>query len=96
MRAGVLLCWRPPPKTSSLKSEFFFESAFPQRTTAGYTPGFTNVPVASQAASWGSRPAFTQGFELGRAQTPFGWVPGPARYCDSKMPKNERKKRYRR
>src|SRR5580693_8027127 len=44
-------------RTSGLKSEFFFESEFPQRTTAGYTPGFEKIPWASRAASLGSRPA---------------------------------------
>ena len=63
-------------RTSGLKSEFFFESAFPQRTTAGYTPGFANIPWASRAASCGSRPIVTSSTSnWARAQTPFACVP---------------------
>ena len=59
-------------RTSGLKSEFFFESAFPHRTTAGYTPGVANIPLASRAASPGSRPAVTSSTSnWARAQTPL-------------------------
>src|ERR1700688_350217 len=33
-------------RTSALKSEFTLESAFPKRTTAGYTPGAAKMPLA--------------------------------------------------
>src|SRR5882672_2696388 len=35
-------------RTSALKSEFLFGSAFANRTMAGYTPGLAKIPLASR------------------------------------------------
>src|SRR5260370_18157864 len=59
-------------RTSGLKSEFTFGSAFPNRKVAGYTPGFEKIPFASRAASSESRPVATSNTSnSARAQTPF-------------------------
>src|SRR5712672_1949279 len=69
-------------RTSGLKSEFLFGSAFPNRTVAGYTPGFLKIPFASRAASRGCRPAATSNTSnSARAQTPFAWVPRQSDRC---------------
>src|ERR1700691_3326326 len=69
-------------RTSGLKSEFFFESEFPQRTTAGYTADFEKIPWASRAASLESRPAVTsRTSNWARAQTPLACVPRASGRC---------------
>src|SRR6266705_4324618 len=62
--------------TSGLKSEFTLASAFANRTTVGWTPGFAKIAFASRVASAGSYPAVTSNTSnWARAQTPLAWVP---------------------
>src|SRR5438445_8750499 len=69
-------------RTSGLKSELMFESAFANRTTAGYLPGFAKIPFASRAARSGARPTVTSNISnWARTQTPLAWVPRQSDRC---------------
>ena len=59
-------------RTSALKSECIFGSAFANRTIAGYMPGFAKIPFASRAAKSRLRPTVTSSTSnWARAEVPL-------------------------